>query len=207
MTIPVLMQCCVGLIKDGNVILVLAAVPQWHEIYNKKHWKCGTYRRSLILHSGEVIVFIIQRFYCPETKLTYSLLPFFITRYERHINSVIETFLRDHLINERSPAELADELNDASAPSDWTIKRWAKRFCEGLEQYAKLLERYLTYLVPQFRVAASGDCPLAVRVEKFLDNAKFLCDNSLQLLLNSALSYVNRAVAIQIHQERLLGLV
>lgn len=199
------MQCSVVL--TSTIILGPTTVPKWHEIHDKTHWRCGTYCRNLILHSGEVIVFVIQRFYCPETKLTYSLLPFFITRYERHINSVIEAFLRDHLINGRSYAELADELNDAFAPSDWTIRRWAKRFCQGLNQGAKLLEKYLTYLVPQFRVAASGDCPLAVRVEKFLNNAKLLCDNSLQLLLNSALSYVNRAIAIQIHQERLLGLV
>jgi hypothetical protein len=160
MTIPVLMQCCVVL--TNTTILVPAVVPEWHEIYAKTHWRCGTYCRNLILHNGEVIVFIIQRFYCPETKLTYSLLPFFIERYDRHINSVIEEFLRDHLINGRSTDELADELNDAFAPSAWTIRRWAKRFCKRLEQYPQMLERYLTYLVPQFRVAASEDGPLAV---------------------------------------------
>jgi hypothetical protein len=199
MTISVLMQYCIVL--SSNLILGPTVIPEWHKIYGKKCWRCGTYKRRLILHSGNVVEFIIQRFYCPETKLTYSLLPFFIERYERHTNSVIEEFLRDHLIHGQPIDELVDEL----PPSVWTIRRWTKRFCKRLKEYPKKLERYLTLVVPQFRAAASGDYSLAGRMKNVLDSAKLLCNDSYQLLLCGSISYANLAVTLQTRLDQLSG--
>jgi len=84
--------------------------------------------RKLILYDERVIFIIVYRFYCPETKKTYSLLPFFIRRYERHINTVIEDALKNNFIEGVSAETLAEE----PSPSPWTIRRWLKKFQSSL---------------------------------------------------------------------------
>jgi len=118
-------------------------IPPWHFLYGRKHWRCGHYERKLRLYD-----------YSPETKKTYSLLPFFISRYERHINTVLEDVLLGYLVDGLPAEKLAEE----PAPSPWTVRRWIHKFicflCERHPNHS-FLESGLLFVAFIFLLSAN----------------------------------------------------
>ena len=92
-------------------------MPDKHPLKGKKYYKCGCYKRKLILYDRRVITVIVYRFYCPETKKTYSLLPHFITRYQRHINTVIEDILQKYFAEGTSAENRVEKFLIGNIPS------------------------------------------------------------------------------------------
>jgi len=168
-------------------------IPKWHELYQKKCWRCGWYERKLILYDKIVITLIIYRFYCPETKKTYSLLPFFINRYERHINTVIEDALREYFIEGISAEKLAEE----PSPSPWTIRRWIKKFQDKLDYTRQKVEEFLIGNVPDYRPTAAWRNTNKHKFIDFLNKADLLPIGMKNLHLFGSLSYLYYVAAIQ----------
>lgn len=85
-----------------------------------------------------------------ETKKTYSLLPHFITRYQRHINTVIEDILQKYF------AEGTSAENLAEVPSPWTIRRWIYTFSKMIVSAEDRVEKFLIGNIPSYRVATQN---------------------------------------------------
>ena len=168
-------------------------IPVWHPLYGKPHWRCGWYRRKIILYDKRVIFIIVYRFYCLETKTTYSLLPFFIQRYERHINTTIEEILQRYFC-ENAPVE---SLAEEPSPSPWTIRRWIKKFKQRLPHIRQSVEEFLIANEPQYHlIAAWCNSPLAIWND-LIQKANRLPIPNKNLILYGAFSYLEYVAAIQ----------
>ena len=168
-------------------------IPMWHPLYQKHYWRCGWYRRKLILFDKRVIFVIVFRFYCPETKKTYSLLPFFISRYERHINTVIEDNLKGHFIEGAS----AEALAEAPSPSPWTIRRWLRKFQSNIDDIRPKVEEFLISNVPIYHPTAAWNRSIRYILSDFLQKAEQLPIPDKNLYLYGSLSYLQYAAAVQ----------
>lgn len=166
------------------------SIPAWHPLYHKKCWRVGWYRRKLILYDKTVIEVYIYRFYCLETKKTYSLLPFFISRYERHINTVIEDVLQEHFDNGASAGRLAEE----PAPSPWTIRRWISKFGSKLDDLRRQVEEFLVSNLEPYLPAAWNTTRT---FDNLLKKAKLLPIINKNLYLYGSLSYLFYAATVQ----------
>lgn len=168
------------------------SIPAWHPLYHKKCWRVGWYRRKLILYDKTVIEIYIYRFYCLETKKTYSLLPFFISRYERHINTVIEDVLQEYFNNGASPLQLAAE---DLVPSPWTIRRWIAKFGSGLDDLRQKVEEFLSSNLESYLpAAAKSTCQT---FDGFLQKAKLFPGSNQNIPLHGCLSYLFYMAAVQ----------
>ncbi|WP_157677496.1 hypothetical protein [Dehalobacterium formicoaceticum] len=159
-------------------------IPPWHFLYGKKCWRCGHYERKLRLYDKSVIIVVVYRFYCPETRRTYSLLPFFISRYERHINTVLEDVLYGRLVD-GLPIE---KLSEEPAPSPWTVRRWIHKFGAILENSKQSVEIFLIRNIPDYHPAtvSMSSHPFKTLLEK----ASHLEANQSHLSFFSPLSYI-----------------
>lgn len=165
-------------------------IPPWHFLYGKKHRRCGHYERKLHLYDKSVIVVVVYRFYSPETGKTYSLLPFFISRYERHINTVLEDVLLGYLVNGLPAENLAEE----PAPSPWTVRRWIHKFSDILDKAKQSVENFLIRNVPDYYPAT---VPVSFHpLKRLLDKASHLESNQNHLCFFGALSYIFYVSAI-----------
>lgn len=168
-------------------------IPMWHPLYQKHYWRCGWYRRKLILYDKRVIFIIVYRFYCPETKKTYSLLPFFITRYERHINTVIEDTIKNHFYEGLSAEALAEE----PSPSPWTIRRWLKKFQINIHDIRPKVEEFLIANVPVYHPTAAWISSIQCILRDLLQKVKQLPIPGKDLYLYGSLSYLQYVAAVQ----------
>lgn len=151
----------------------------------------GWYRRKLILFDKTVIEIYVYRFYCLETKKTYSLLPFFVSRYERHINTVIEDVLQEYFNNSASIERLAEE----PAPSPWTIRRWISKFSSRLGDLRQEVEEFLISNLATYLPAAGKTTPQTF--DGLLKKAQLLPITNKNLHLYGCLSYLFYAAAVQ----------
>jgi hypothetical protein len=154
------MQIITEILSVLNTITVILygpnEIPVWHHLYGKKLQRHGTYTRSLYLSSGLKIIIVVFRFRellppgSEHKSITYSLLPFYITPYERHINTTIDSAIESYFFQRRSLLSISKELNI----SPTTIKRWVSRFHEEANGYCEKLENILTDTKPGFRPAS-----------------------------------------------------
>jgi len=159
-------------------------IPSWHFLYGKKYWRCGYYERKLRLFDKSVVIVVVYRFYCPETGETYSLLPFFISRYERHINTVLEDVLLGYLVDGLSIEDLSEE----PAPSPWTVRRWIHKFSNVLEETKQSVENFLIHHVSDYHPVT---VPISSHsLKTLLDKASHLELNQNHLYLFGSLSYI-----------------
>jgi hypothetical protein len=168
-------------------------IPEWHPLFGKKCWRCGWYKRNLILYDQTIITIVVYRFYCPETKKTYSLLPFFVKRYERHINTTIEEIIKAYFLTKTSVEELATEPR----PSPRTIRRWLSRFRENLNDLRQMVEEYLIRNVPQYLPTAAWHSTMKEQLTDLLNKTDQLPIIDKDPPLYGSLSYLNYAAAIQ----------
>jgi len=180
--------------RVNYIIFGLQSIPPWHHLYHKKCWRVGWYRRKLILFDKTVIEIYVYRFYCLETKKTYSLLPFFISRYERHICTVIEDILLEYIDHGVSAERLAEE----PAPSPWTIRRWVKKFGSKMSELRQKAEEFLINNLESYLPITQKDMPHTF--SGLLEKAKLLPIPGKNLHLYGSLSYLFYAAAVQNQQ-------
>ena len=135
-------------------------IPEGHILFGKRLYRWGHYTRSLILMSGKKIKVVVQRFYCPETKRTYSLLPFYITRYQRYINTIIEDVLKKRIIDGKS----SDKIAASGPPLCKTIARWTREMRSKIESFREELKKYIIRKNAEY---FSVDTPKNTIAEKF----------------------------------------
>lgn len=192
MTILALITPMFNRLKN-NCIYGPQEIPRWHPLYGKKCWRCGWYTRKLRLYDKKVVTIHVYRFYCPETKKTYSLLPFFISRYERHINTVIEDVLKGLLTEALSVEQLAEE----PFPSPWTIRRWHRKFGCLLEDIHESVEQLLISQNHSYLPAANRGPTNSSTLSEILRKIQMLQISTNNLFLYGAFSYALYAHAIQ----------
>jgi len=169
-----------------------STIPTWHPLYGKKYYSWGKYIRKLQLYDGRIITVVIYRFYCPEERKTYSLLPYFITSYQRHINTVIEDCILSHILNDRS----FDSLSRYPAPKYRTVKRWVNNFIYSVDNTLEKVEQFLSFQLPSYRIADSPLYTVAQKVKYIFDNAKHIINNPDSYEAYGKLSYINYAIAV-----------
>lgn len=152
-------------------------IPKWHYLYGKKCWKCGTYVRKLLLYDGRILRYRIYRYYSPEEKKTYSLLPFFIQRYERHINTVIEAVLELYLTDDIEKEDR--EFSKKEVPSEWTERRWIKNFKTRFRELESNFEEFLSKYYPEYLPAREGAISIWQQIQRLLGKAKIMVDNKI----------------------------
>lgn len=167
-------------------------IPAWHPLYDKKYWRCGWYTRKLKLYDGIVIQVVVYRFYCPETRRTYSLLPFFISRYERHINSIIESMLYQHFV-EKLPCE---KIAEEPSPSVRTVRRWVHKFGSRLDLLRIETEAFLIKAAPSNHLQLDSSPYTGMKFIMLMDKAKALEKDPNHRLLYASLSYILLAAGI-----------
>lgn len=127
-------------------------IPFGHKLYNRKLYRHGTYTRKLILLSGIRVVFVIFRF-CERTAdgyVTYSLLPFCISPFQRHINTLIDLVLQRFLFESKSMFSISDELDIGLS----TIRRWITKFTTNAKDLDEAAEQMMINSKPGFRAAS-----------------------------------------------------
>lgn len=131
-------------------------IPVGHKLYNRKLYRHGFYTRKLILSNRIQVTFVIFRF-CEkigERYVTYSLLPFCISPFQRHINSIIDQVLEFFFFEHKSMSCISDKL-DISLP---TIRRWISRFADKALDIEKSAEKAIVDSRPGYRaVSYSAD--------------------------------------------------
>lgn len=134
--------------------------PKWHPLYREKCYSWGTYKRMLILEDDTRVTVIIQRFYHVASKKTYSLLPFFLSPYQRHMNKVIEECITKYIREGESVESIARD----PAPEERTVRSRIRRFIESLDLLVEKFELFLSIRLRNYRVASK---PLNTVKEKF----------------------------------------
>lgn len=127
-------------------------IPKTHPLYGKKLRRHGTYTRYLKLYGYIRVKIIIYRFYCREERRTYSLLPFYISPYQRHINAIIAQVLHMHFGQGKSVEKIcACSEMDVGAK---TVKRWINKYGSRLWEWAHHLEIKLLKEKMSYRAAS-----------------------------------------------------
>lgn len=168
-------------------------IPNWHPLYGTKYYSWGTYTRKLHLYDGRIITIIVHRFYYPEAGKTYSLLPFFIKSYQRHINTIIEECILAYILNGKS----FESLSGHPSPSYRTVRRWVNNFIHSIDDKLEKFELFLSSHLPSYRIADSPLDSLIQKVIYLFDNTKYVIDNSNSYHAYGKLSYINHAIAVQ----------
>lgn len=151
------MQIITNISTDFNTVTEIiiygpTEIPVGHKLYNRKLYKHGFYTRRLILLSGISVVFIIFRF-CEKTEkgyVTYSLLPFYISPFQRYINSFIDQVLELFFFECKSMSCISGKL-DIGLP---TIRRWISRFAGKAEDIEKGAEKVIVDSQPGYRAVS-----------------------------------------------------
>lgn len=180
--------------KFNNLLTIYGPqeIPKWHPLSDTKCWRCGFYKRKLILYDLTVVTIVIYRFYSPIHKKTYSLLPFFIQRYERHINSVIEDILKEYFLK-GVPIE---RLAVIPAPSPWTIRRWVNRFRERFEDLREKVEQFLVIHRHQYQSQKILNHSFQYKLQDLFQKGNLLSRESEDIHFYSILSYLWYASAV-----------
>lgn len=131
-------------------------IPYGHFLYGRPLFRHGTYTRDLILSNKLTIRFVIFRFReilppgSGHKSITYSLLPFFISTYQRHINTTIDTVLEMFFFKHQSNFSISQELDIGIA----TVRRWISEFSAKAEGMNMSIEKMMIDLKPGYRAVA-----------------------------------------------------
>jgi len=167
-------------------------VPEWHPLYDEKYQSWGTYERKLSLEDGTRVTVIVYRFYHPERKKTYSILPFFISPYQRHINKVIE----DCIIMYIRDGQSLESIARIPSPTERTIIRWIRKFIEGLDDLLNKFESFLSTRIPTHRVATQPLNTVREKVDYLLGKASEII-GSHYIGTYGVISYIFQIIATQ----------
>lgn len=138
--------------SDKIIIYGPNEIPVGHKLHGKKLHRHGCYTRELILSNGMRVMFKIFRF-CEQTAegyKTYSLLPSFITPYQRHINTFIDSVLQLYFSENKSMFSISGEL-DIDLP---TVRRWINKFKDKAIHLDEATEKMMINSNPGYRAAS-----------------------------------------------------
>lgn len=133
-------------------------IPHGHYLYGKSLLRHGTYTRELILSNKLTVQFVIFRFReilpsgSVHKSITYSLLPFYISPYQRHINTTISTVLEMFFLKNKSKFGISQELDIGIT----TVRRWISKFSAKAEDFNKHTEKMMIDLKAGYRAAANS---------------------------------------------------
>jgi len=192
-------------IMNNKILEGEKEIPKWHHLYGKRCWRCGTYLRSLILYDGRIVQYRIYRYYSPEEKKTYSLLPFFIQRYERHINTVIQSVLEHHFVVGIGN-EAKDEFSKQEVPSEWTERRWIKKFKSKFNELESNFEEFLCRYYPEHLPASENAVSIGQKMQHMFDKTKIMINGKIDKILQyGELSFCLLAQSIENPTARCFG--
>lgn len=151
-------------------------IPEGHFLFGKRVWKCGSYLRKLMLYAGRVIRIRIYRYYCLDDNKTYSLLPFFIQPYERHINTVIESVLEEYF-KCKVDIKTTDEFSKKETPSEWTERRWIKKYTPKIHELNQSIAEYMAGNYPNHHPADKALDSTICILESLNETVRFVFSN------------------------------
>lgn len=168
-------------------------IPPEHFLYGRKVYSHGIYTRHLILSSKLVIKIVIFRFreiLPPGSKnksITYSLLPFFISPFQRHENKTIDDALKLFFHENKSKFAIADELQLGID----TVRRWIEKFAAKAEELNTNLETRLCETKPGYKPAAKPVRNICATVRAIYDSATLLAKEKQHLVDFGVISWLN----------------
>lgn len=130
-------------------------IPYGHFLFGRSLFRHGTYTRELVLSNKLTLRFIIFRFreILPSgseyKSITYSLLPFYISPYQRHINTTIDTVLEKFFLNKKSKFSISQELDIGIV----TVRRWISKFSDRAKGIKEGIEKMMINSKPGYRAA------------------------------------------------------
>lgn len=164
-------------------------IPVGHKLYNQKLRRHGVYTRKLILSSGIRVTFVIFRF-CEKTNdgyVTYSLLPFYISPFQRHINNIIDRVLELFFFEHRSKSGISDELAIALP----TIQRWISKFADKTKDIDEDTEKMIVDSKPGYRAASHSVNNIFSMVKSVYRKVFQLVHEKVVLLEYGIISWIN----------------
>jgi hypothetical protein len=179
--------------KNEYVVYGPNEIPKWHPLYGEKYYSWGTYERRLFLQNGKRVTVIVKRFYLPEKRKTYSLLPFYISPYQRHINKVIELCIIQYIRRRHALEAIARD----PSPKYRTVRRWVRRFIQTIDHVLEKFELFLSTRIPAYRVADRPLRTIRDKVDYLYDNAGKVFDKSTFIPNYGLISYIYQAVAVE----------
>lgn len=168
-------------------------IPYGHFLYGKSLSRHGTYTRDLILSNKLTIRFVIFRFreiLPPGSKhksITYSLLPFYISPYQRYINTTIDTVLEMFFFKHQSKFSISQELDIGIT----TVRRWISEFSAKAEYIGKCVEKMMIDLKPGYRAVAYSTNNIYQLVHSVFQKAFQLARDKSILLDYGVVSWLN----------------
>lgn len=191
------MQIITEILSVFNTVTVIlygpTEIPVWHDLYGKKLHRHGTYTRSLFLSNRLKLTIVVFRFRellppgSEHKSITYSLLPFYITPLERHINTTIDNAIESFFFQKKSLFSISNKLN-ISLP---TIKRWISKFHGKANDFNKKIENMLTNTKPGFRLASVPDQNIFDTIKSIFKKVFFAVFNKNILLDYGIISWLN----------------
>jgi hypothetical protein len=168
-------------------------IPEGHYLYGRTLHRHGTYERDLILPNNLIIRFVIFRFRevlpsgSEKKPITYSLLPFYISPYQRHINTTIDTVLEMFFFKNRSKFSISKELDIGIS----TIRRWIVRFAAKVEDIDNDTEKMMIGSKPGYRAASYSVNNIFSMVKSVFRKVFRLAGDKIILLDYGVTSWIN----------------
>lgn len=164
-------------------------IPVGHKLYGRKLYRHGFYRRNLILFNGIHVEFVIFRF-CEKTSegyVTYSLLPFYISPFQRHINTRIDQVLQLFFFERKSMFSISKEL-DIGLP---TIRRWISKFAAKSGDYDENTEKMMVDSQPCYRAASYSVNNVVALAKSIFKKVSQLSENIYLINGYGVISWIN----------------
>jgi hypothetical protein len=188
------MQIITKISTDFNTLVEITIygpneIPVGHKLYGRKLSRHGTYTRSLILFNGVRVVFVIFRF-CEKTDtgyITYSLLPFYISPFQRHINTFIDQVLQLFFLEHKSISSISNML-DIGLP---TIRRWITKFAAAAEDIDTDTEKAMVNSKPGYRAVPYSANSIVKIVKSVFKKVFHLVKDKISLLDYGITSWIN----------------
>lgn len=191
------MQIITEILSNFNTVSIIlygpTEIPQWHYLYGKNLYKHGTYSRSLFLSNRikvTIVVFRFRELLPPGSKhksITYSLLPFYITPLERHINTTIDEVIESFFFQHKSLFSISNQLN-LSLP---TVNRWITKFHGKANNFNERIENILINSKAGFRPADRPIQNIFDTVKSIFKKVFILVSNKNILLDYGIISWLN----------------
>lgn len=164
-------------------------IPVGHKLYNRKLYKHGVYTRKLILSNRIQVTFVIFRF-CEKIGkryVTYSLLPFYISPFQRYINSFIDQVLELFFFEHKSMSCISDKLDIGLS----TIRRWISQFADKAEDIEKDAEKVIVNSQPGYRAISYSTDNICSLVRSVFRKVFQLVQDKITLIDYGIVSWIN----------------
>ncbi len=122
-----------------------------------------------------------------QKSVTYSLLPFYISPYQRHINEVIDKVLQLFFLEHRSKLSISRQLDIGI----YTINKWIAKFAIAADEINSNIEIELVAAQPGYRAAANAENSIS-KVAKNVFKKMFILVKEKTLLIEyGIISFIN----------------